>query len=64
MLLLQSISQLLQIRRENGFSTTLRKIRAHTNIRGNDLADAAAKLAVTDFDTLPPTKRKGWILRR
>jgi hypothetical protein len=24
----------------------------HTHIRGNDLADAAAKLAVTTFDTL------------
>jgi ribonuclease HI len=53
MLLLQSISNLLEDRREKGFSTTLRKIRAHTHIRGNDLADATAKLAVTDFDTLP-----------
>jgi hypothetical protein len=26
---------------------------AHTNIRGNNLADATAKLAVTNFDTLP-----------
>ena len=34
-------------------STTIQKIRAHTHVRGNDLADAAAKLAVTDFDTLP-----------
>ena len=54
MLLLRSISQLLENRREKGFSTTLRKIRAHTNIRGNDLADASAKLAVTYYDTLPP----------
>ncbi len=53
MLLLQSISHLLGNRREKGYSTTLQKIRAHTNIRGNDLADAAAKLAVTQFDTLP-----------
>jgi hypothetical protein len=53
MLLLQSISNLLENRREKGFSTTLRKIRAHTHIRGNDLADATTKLAVTNFDTLP-----------
>jgi len=53
MLLLQSISQFLENRREKAFSTTLRKIRAHTNIRANDLADASAKLAVTNFDTLP-----------
>jgi hypothetical protein len=54
MLLLQSISHLLESRHEKGFSTSLRKIRAHTHIRGNDLADAAAKLAVTDYDKLPP----------
>jgi len=53
MLLLQSISNLLETRREKGYSTSLRKIRAHIHIRGNDLADAAAKLAVTNFDTLP-----------
>ncbi len=53
MLLLRSITDLLETRRENGYSTVRRKIRAHTHIRGNDLADNAAKLAVTDFDTLP-----------
>ncbi len=53
MLLLQSICHLLETRLEKGYSTTIRKIRAHTHIRGNDLADATAKLAVTDFDTLP-----------
>ena len=37
----------------SGLSTTLHKIRAHTNVRGHDLADAAAKLAVTHCDTLP-----------
>ncbi len=37
-----------------GLHTTLHKLRGHTNIRGNNLADAAAKLAVTHFDTLPP----------
>ncbi len=39
-----------------GHRTTLHTIRAHTNIRGNDLADAAAKLAVRSFDTLPPNQ--------
>jgi hypothetical protein len=34
-------------------STCLRKIRAHTNIYGNDLADAATKLAVTNYDSIP-----------
>ena len=53
MLLLHSICHLLDTRLEKGYSTTIRKLRAHTHIRGNDLADAAAKLAVTDFDTLP-----------
>ncbi len=38
--------------REKNYSIVLRKIRAHIHIRGNDLADAAAKLAVTDFHTL------------
>ncbi len=36
-----------------GLHTNLHKIRTHTNIRGNDLADAAAKLAAPHFDTLP-----------
>jgi hypothetical protein len=53
MFLLQSISQLLETRRERVYSTSLRKIRAHTYISGNDLADATAKLAVTEYDTLP-----------
>jgi len=53
MLLLQIISHLLETRREKGYSTSLRKIMAHAHIRGNDLADAAARLAVTDYNTLP-----------
>jgi len=53
MLLLGSITDLLETRWSAGIRTTLRKIRAHANIRGNDLANAAAKLAVTHFDTLP-----------
>ncbi len=52
MLLLQSISHLLEFGREKGYSTSIRKIRAHTYIRGNDLADAAARLAVANYDTL------------
>jgi hypothetical protein len=53
-LMLDSIADLLETRRLSGLRTTLHKIRAQTNIRGNDLADAAAKLAVTRYDTLPP----------
>ena len=53
MLLLQSISHHLETRREKGYSTSLRKIRAHAHIRGNDLADVTAKLIVTDYGTLP-----------
>ena len=40
---------------QQGLSTTIiHKIKAHTNIRGNDLADIAAKSSVLDFDALPP----------
>ena len=42
MLLLDSITDLLKTRQRSGLSTTLHKIRAHTNIRDHDLADAAA----------------------
>ena len=57
-LLMGSITDLLEIKRLSGLSTTLHKIRGHTNIRGNDLADAAAKLAVTHFDTLPSLQKR------
>ena len=56
MLLLSGIADLLEERRRRGFRTTLHKIRAHTNIRGNDLADAAAKMAVTQYDSLPESQ--------
>ena len=56
--LLDCVTYLLETRRESGLSTTLHKIRAHTNVRDNDLADAAAKLAVTHYDTLPPTQTR------
>jgi ribonuclease HI len=52
-ILLESILDILGTRRLAGHRTTLHKIRAHTNIRGNDLADAATKMAVRSFDTLP-----------
>ncbi len=57
-LLFDSIIDLLETRRLAGLSTTLHKIRGHTNIRGNGLADAAAKLAVTHYDTLPPPQTR------
>ena len=55
-ILLASITDLLKTRRSADLCTILHKIRAHTNIRGNALADAAAKLVVTHFDTLPPSQ--------
>ncbi len=57
LLLLSGISDLLEERRSKSFSTILHKIRAHTNIRDNDLADAAAKLAVTQYDSLPESQK-------
>jgi ribonuclease HI len=60
MLLLRSITKLLDARASLGFRTTLHKIREHTRIRGNDLADAAAKLAVRSFDTLHRGKQPEW----
>ena len=55
-LLLESITDLMECRRSVGFHTALHKVRAHTNIRGNDLAGAAAKRAVQNLDTLPPAQ--------
>ena len=54
MLLLQSITKLLDARASMGFRTTLHKIRRHARIKGNNLADAASKLAVRNYDALPP----------
>ncbi len=53
MTLLNSIIDLLNTRMLADRRTTLHKIRAHTKVRGNDLADAAAKLAERSFGTLP-----------
>ena len=57
MLLLSDLTDLLEERRKRGFSTTLHKIGAHTCIRGIDLANAAAKLAVAQYDSLPESQR-------
>ena len=57
-LMLGSITDLLETRRLAGLRTTIHKISDHTNIRGNDLADAAAKLAVTHFNTLTPPQTR------
>ena len=58
MLLLNSITDLLETRKGLGLSTTFHKIRAHTTIPVNYLADAAAKLAVTHYDPLLPTQTR------
>jgi hypothetical protein len=36
-----------------GLSTKLHKIKGHTNIRGSDLANKAAKLVFTSFHDIP-----------
>ncbi len=56
MLLLGSITDLIETRRSRSLHTILHKIIAYANIRGNDLADAAAKLAVIDYYTLSPSQ--------
>ena len=57
MLLLSGITDLLEERSRRGFITTLHQIRAHTHIWGNDLADAAGKMAVTQYDSLPESQK-------
>jgi len=57
-LMLDSITERLETRSLLGLRTTLHKIRAHIHIRGNDLVPAAAKLAVTHYDTLPPSQKR------
>ena len=56
MLLLERISDLLETRLSMSFCATLQKNRAHTKIWVNDIADAATKLAVTDYSNLPLTQ--------
>ena len=40
-------------REHKGLRTTLKKVRAHTNVLGSELADATAKRAVRQFYDLP-----------
>ena len=56
MLLLEIIADLLEAMKLAGFHIVLDKIRSHTNIRENYLVDAAAKLAVRNFDSVPPAQ--------
>jgi hypothetical protein len=57
LLLLSRIADLLEKRRRQGFITSLHKFWAHANIRGNDLADATTKMAVTQYDFLPESQK-------
>jgi len=56
-----SINDLLETRRLTGLSTTLHIIRGHTNIRGNDPADAAAMEVFAHFETLRRRHRHNWL---
>ena len=51
--LIDKIASLILEREHSGRTTTLSKVRAHTNVMGNELADEAAKLSVRQFDELP-----------
>ncbi len=51
--LITSILDTLLYRAGQGLPTVLHKIRGHTNIKGNDLADAAAKRVVAAWDDIP-----------
>ena len=57
MALINAIIDLIRYRDEKGLHTTLRKIRAHSNIRGNDLADQTAKRVVSNFDDIPDDQK-------
>jgi hypothetical protein len=52
-LLLDAIIDLIRIRNDNNQTTTLRKVRSHTGIAGNDSADTTAKRVILEEDTLP-----------
>ena len=51
--ILAAIVDSLLYRAELGLTTILHKIRGHTNISGNDLADVAAKRVVFAWDDIP-----------
>jgi ribonuclease HI len=55
--LITAIIDSLLYRAELGLPTILHKIREHTNIRGNNLADAAAKRVVADWDGIPENQK-------
>ncbi len=48
--LIAAIVNTIHYRASLGLPTQLNKIRGHANIRGNELADTAAKSAVTSFE--------------
>ena len=50
--LIDDVVRLIMEREHKGLRTTLKKVRAHTNVLGNELADATAKRAVRQFDDL------------
>ncbi len=52
-----AIVEFLLYRSKLGLPTTLHKIRGHTNIRGNDLADAAAKRVVSAWKDIPESEK-------
>ena len=60
--LIDNIVNLILEREDAGVSTTLKKVRAHTNVMGNELADAAAKRAVRQFDVLAPRGHENFCL--
>jgi ribonuclease HI len=53
---------------ELGFTTILHKIRGHTDIRGNDLADVTGKKVVSNWDDIPEHQKLtvtiGWQVER
>ena len=51
--LLDAIIGLIRYRDGKGHSTTLRKIRSHTGIRGNEAADTTAKRVILEEKVLP-----------
>jgi hypothetical protein len=55
--LLTAIDNTVQYRDILGLPTKLQKIRGHTNIRENDLADKAVKLVVTSFEEISKPKK-------
>ena len=55
--LLAAMVQIIQYRAELAQPTIIRKIRGHTNIKGNDLADVAAKRVVSNWDEIPEQQK-------